>query len=164
MAYIDNTDTKKEMNDAMRGNAVSNIAPTKINDSVQPVININPKDYRRCNIVRGQTLGTSGTTTAIYTTPSDKDFYLCNYSLSIIKDATCDIASGAITASITVDGASRIIAGIAVLTTTAQNSVITVSFNSPIRLDRNTSVSLTGTFTVGSLQRTHSIVGYTVEP
>ena len=61
----------------MRGNSVSNVAPTKINDTIQPVININPKDYRRINILVERTSNGS-----IYTTPNDRDFFLVGGLLS----------------------------------------------------------------------------------
>ena len=158
MAYIDNTDTKKEMNDAMRGNAVSNIAPTKIIDSVQPVININPKDYRRCNIIKSTS--SAGT---VYTTPADKDFYLTGVFFSgsnktASQDSVVSVAfvpKGA--TSLTV--LSLTYSTTAILDTNHANDNVVFPF--PILLERSSSLILTST---NNATQRLSIFGYTVEP
>jgi hypothetical protein len=161
MAYIDNTDTKKEMNDAMRGNSVSNLAPTRIADTVQPVININPKDYRRLNIVKRQTAinATSGT---IYTTPADKDFYVTSASLTMIKDVTSTSVSSTI--SCTIDGISTQLLFIPELSLTVQTLSVSESFPNAIKLDRNTTITVTNSTNVANITSAGCIKGYTVEP
>ena len=158
MAYIDNTDTKKEMNDAMRGNAVSNIAPTKINDSVQPVININPKDYRRINILK-----TAATETTIYTTPTDKDFYLHGTYISAASGAA---GNNAARISVIIDGdtAATIINVVNMRLTAAidgQNGVSNQDFVKPIKLARNSAITSSKSGTLTAAQ--YTIIGYTVE-
>ena len=83
----------------------------------------------------------------------------------MIKDATCDAAIGnQIQLNATFEGAAIVIAGIAGLTTTAQNSTITQSFNNPIKLDRNTTISISGnSYTAGLRSNSCCIMGYTVE-
>ena len=161
MAYIDNTDTKKEINDAIRGNAVSNLAPTKVIDSVQPVININPKDYRRCNIVRRNNAA-NATSATIYTTPADKDFYLVGVSLAVIKDATSTSTYSSL--DVTIGGARYEILYIPEITLTAQTAQETISFSQPILVDRNTTIRVLNGTNVANITATGSIIGYTVEP
>ena len=161
MAYIDNTDTKKEMNDAMRGNAVSNIAPTKINDSVQPVININPKDYRRCNIIK-RASALNSTSATIYTTPTDKDFYLVGATLSLIKDATSTSTYSAL--DVTINGARGEIIYIPTITLTAETQSLSISLPFPILVDRNTTIRVLNGTNVANITSSGTIVGYTVEP
>ena len=154
MVYIDNTQTKKEMEDAVRGNSVTNIAPTKVNDFIQPVININPKDYRRVNIVRSR--ATAG---AIYTTPVDKDFFLTSSFLSVAKVAADTGTDASVTC--TIDGASQTLTTVSGVTLTLNFANLAREFNPPIKIDRNTAI----TSVAGNITRCGSgICGYTVEP
>ena len=164
MAYIDNSDTKKEINDAIRGNAVSNLAPTQLANQVIPVIDVNPKALRRSNIAR--TASTSGASTTIYTTPADKDFFLVGANFSFIKDATSDIATNAaLQLRCIIDGLTTAILNHAVITLTAQSGNISISFPFPLKIDRNTAISLfRASTTAGVTVIAGSIVGYTVEP
>lgn len=163
MAYIDNSETKKEINDAIRGNAVSNLAPTKVNDSVQPVININPKDYRRCNIVKVGSATNANAT--IYTTPTDKDFYLVGACISRIKDAASDETFSSIALTIDGDTSSTNILRLSGITLTADSKELSSDFTCPIRLKRGSTITLARTAsTAGVLTYSATIWGYTVEP
>lgn len=161
MAYIDNSETKKELNDAIRGNAVSNIAPTQLANQVIPVINVNPKDYRICNINK-TTVATNSTSAVIYTTPADKDFFITACSLTVIKDATSTSTLSRI--KLTIDGAEASILPITTLTLTAQDSAFSISFPNPIKIDRDSIISITNSTNVANISTRASIHGYTVEP
>jgi len=163
MAYIDNSETAKELNDAIRGNANTNLPPKILANQIIPVIDINPKHGRRANIVAGTVKTTSGSQT-VYTTPANKDFYLTTVSYALIKDVACDMATGFSTITCTVDGASSNLIVQPIITLTAQNQVITISFPNPIKVDRNTLISFGGTYAAGVCVRSASITGYTVEP
>jgi hypothetical protein len=158
MAYIDNTQTKVEMNDAMRGNSVSNIAPTRISDVIQPVININPKDYRRINIVKSRT--NAGT---VYTTPTDKDFYL---AAIFIGGSSITAGANAATISAIIEGdtsstalASLKLSNTVVIDATSGN--IPMTFPLPIKLAKGSAISSATGGTFAAV--TFSIYGYTVE-
>ena len=158
MAYIDNTDTKKEMNDAMRGNAVSNVAPTKIIDSVQPVININPKDYRRVNIVK------SSTSTSIYTTPLDKDFFLVGWFLNATNKTASQDTSVTITAFPKGETSSVVLSACNFSTSAIKDvaeSNIGLMLPNPILIERNTAIAVART---NAATTRATIFGYTVEP
>ena len=158
MAYIDNSETKKEMNDAIRGNSVSNIAPTKINDSVQPVININPKDYRRVNIVKRV-----GTAATVYTTPTDKDFYLVAFNISA-GSLTAGTNTWNLSATIDGDSSATALAYIYLEITAGTSSQDSTSqnFKYPIKIARGTNITTSGAGTFSG--RSCTIYGYTVEP
>jgi len=114
------------------------------------------------NIVRHNSSSSSGNI-SLYTTPTDKDFYLTGILLSIVKDATCDVATGTININTVINGATRRVADIAVLTTTAQSQSVVVSFPFPLKVDRNVAFTISGTFTVGNMSRTGVLQGYTEE-
>jgi len=126
---------------------------------IQPTFECNPKVTKNANYIKASSSATSGSTT-IHTGVNTGELYILNVNLSICKDATCDIATGQVTVNGTINGVSTSICGIAVLTTTAQNQSISVSFSKPIKIDRNTSISITGTYTAGLMSRYASIIGY----
>lgn len=111
--------------------------------------------------VATEAAATTTGTVGLFTTPSDKDFYLTNATLSYAKDATCDIATGNILLSATVNGVAVGIIRLAVITLTAQQDTVSVNFNPPLKLSRSTGINLTGSFTVGTLSRGATIQGYT---
>lgn len=168
MAYIDNTETARELVEAIRGNANTNLPPRQVNNSIQPVIDINPKQFRRSNICVG-TIATANSDTTLLTTDSTKEFFLTSASLSGCKDATCDIPTGQwamITAFPEGQTSSRAILGLSGITLTAQNQSITQTFATPLKLARGTVISGSrgGAFTVGNNVRHFTIQGYYVEP
>lgn len=125
---------------------------------ITPTVEVLP----RVNIVRSSSQGTTGSAT-IYTTPADKDFYLQSFTASFNKNAACDIATGLISVDCRIDGVLAELHRFTVITLTAERADITISYPIPIKLDRNTAVRITGTFTAGVLQRSVSLTGYTVE-
>lgn len=159
MVYIDNTQTKREIDDAIRGNSVSNVAPSQVNNSIQPVININPKDYRKINICTSITR-TSGGTTTLITSDANKDTFLTN----VYAVWNMDVATAITTHRIrfTQDGATKDIffpnTNLVVC-----SGGISIDFLYPIKIDRNTAVTFVVTSTAGNYSCTGGIAGYSVE-
>ncbi len=134
-------------------------APLDVDNIIYPVIQVES----RLNIVKSINKTTSGGTT-IYTTPLDKDFYLTGIHLSYVKDAACDLATGAIFVSVTIDGVLTSILQLATLITTAQAESEYLNFDKPLKLDRGTTITLgNNTFAAGACPRAGSIFGYTQE-
>lgn len=129
----------------------------QVEDKIQIVLPLHPIT----RIVRAAGVSTTGSLT-VYTTPTDKDFYLTGFFLAMAKDAACD-ANGGVNLQAVIDGVTREIGCIAVLTLSADNQTINADFNNPIKLDRGSIVSFTGTFTAGAMRRVASIRGYTEE-
>lgn len=127
-----------------------------IADVIQPVVQINPIS----NIVRSNSSTTTGSTT-VYTTPSDKDFYLTSLQYCYMKDAANDATS--IGVNTTIQGVLQNLVFIRTITTTASQDVVNISFPYPIKIDRGVAVSIYGTFTAGNLYRSLVITGYTEE-
>lgn len=128
-----------------------------VNNSIQPVYEVKKKI---CNIVRSST-ATNSTSSTIYTTPSDKDFYLSSYVLTVIKDATATSISTRI--SVIIDGATQVLSRIDGITLTAQAHTITLGLPIPIRIDRSTNIVVTNTTAVANVIGAATIVGYTEE-
>jgi len=124
-----------------------------------PVIPIVPI----CRIVRSANRSTTGSST-VFTTPADKDFYLCGATLSAMCDATADNTNYAL--NVTVDGVSnsRDILRIEKLAATfALSQTLTQVFDPPIKVDRNTNITASSTFSAGNSRLSACIHGYTEE-
>lgn len=163
MAYIDNSETAKELIEAIRGNANTNLPPKQIANQVIPVIDINPKHSRRVNIVKRTSRSTTGGSTS-YTTPTDKDFYLVGASLSYSCSAACDSNTYTVGATISGDTTATNILELRKETLTLRDDYANIMLNYPILLARGTNITVNQTFTAGTSSVASTIFGYTVEP
>ncbi len=151
MRHFNNT-INKSMSDTFN---LKGESTDEINDVIVPVIVVEPKiDIIKNTVVVNATSGT------VYTTPTDKDFFLTSASLSVAKDVTS--TSTFTRLKIVVDGISLIILSIATMTLTVQNDSISNSFK-PIKLDRNSTIQILNSTNVATLNTEATIQGYTVE-
>jgi len=114
---------------------------------------------RYCNIVRRGIA--TGTSTTIYSTPSDKDFYIVAAELAVIKDSSSTSTVSTIT--VVIDGVSQPLLSIPSITLTAQNAQVTQSFRNPVKVDRGTNITVTNGTNVAVINAHGCIAGYTVE-
>jgi hypothetical protein len=165
MVEVISSDVLQELVKAARLQS-SLLVPKILNGTIVPVIELNPTLTKIDRICKHATTSTSGNIT-VYTTPANQDFYLTGFTLSFIKDVTCDNATGNVTLFSTIDGGAVHLAAIATITLTAQNSSINVTLKNPIKIDRSTVIgvgsSVGSTFTAGVLVRAASIKGYLQE-
>lgn len=135
------------------GNFFTNATP----NFLTPVIEIREKGFTK-------TAGSTGSgAVTVYTTPTDKDFYICSGYYSISKDATCDSASGPISITYVQDGQTMILLQVPIITLTAQTLTTTTCFPYPIKCDRGTNISMVGTFTAGAMTRVSGVSGFISE-
>lgn len=127
-------------------------------DVTGPVAVIDISPY--ANVVRN-ILGTSTGTGTLYTTPTDKDFYLTSVQISVQANAACDSTFAVIRC--TIEGIIRNVIGIAKLTLTATSEAVSITFTTPVKIDRGTAIQTNNTFTAGSQTISAQITGYTVE-
>jgi len=155
---VQNTRIKNYFIDILKLNPIQDSIPDVVRADIQPVVEI---DKPKSNIVKTATRATSGST-SLYQTPTDRDFYLTGGVLSMSKNVTCDVASGEIASIlIVIDGVSTKFLIIAGQTLTAERADQSMDMTFPIKIDRNTSISLSGgAFTAGALVRTATITGY----
>jgi hypothetical protein len=137
--------------------------PSELADKVIAVMEVNPKLLRNIEILASAaTTGTGAST--IMTTPRDKDIYVTEITLGIIKDVLCDVATGTYAINTTINGVSRPLVNTPILTLTAQNQNLVISFSRPIKLDRNVTIALaSASSTAGIFNRSTIIFGYYVE-
>jgi len=159
MVELQNRTVVNEMSEKIKESNL-NLLPRDISNSIQPVIEVGKNIDQHFSKSASQ--ATTGTIT-IFTTPSDKDFFMTCCNFSFAKDSTCDIGTGVIDFLCVINGATVRPLRSAVITTTAERGNLETSFSTPIKLDRNSVISLTGTFTVGVMARVASINGFTVD-
>jgi len=128
----------------------------EVHDTIIPVYPI----LNNCNIVKS-TSAVNATSTTIYTTPADKDFYLCGAQISTTKDATSTSTLTAI--NVYVENVACQILRLQTLTLTAQHFGSSINFNVPIKLTRGTTITITNATNVANIASSGTIYGYTVE-
>ena len=162
MTQIQNFSTIREIRKAL-GASISEGFAQVADNRVIPVINVNPKDYRECTVIKTQSATASGAVTVL-TSSSTRDTYITQVSMSVCKNASCDVANGQFLISVVVGGNTYYIAGIALLTLTAQDQSLAINLDKPVKIDRNTAVTIvSNTYTVGAMVRSANVIGYEVD-
>jgi hypothetical protein len=157
MAQIHNSDLSKELIKGGRLQVSRDIVPNQLAEKVVPVMEVNPRLLKTSQIVRGNT-ATNATSATIYTTPTDRDFYLTGASIAVIKDVTSTSTESSI--KVTIDGSTQRLLSISGITLTAQSSANSINFQNPIKIDRNTTIIVTNTANTANINAWGNIVGY----
>lgn len=158
MAEIHNSDTIKRILDDAKIQTSHDEVPKQLASKVVPVLIANPK--REINIF-GEGTANNAASAAIYTTPTNKDFYLTSATISLIKDVTATSLASWI--SFTAKGVARRILIITGLSLTVQDRMATITFPNPILLDRGTGVAVNNNTAIAEISVVGGITGYTVE-
>ena len=135
-----------------------------ISDEIDPNIKLVIPVEPRIDIVKSQSAAVTGSAT-IFTTPADKDFYLKTLQASIIKNATCDVATSNYNVQAFIDGVQTPLCRLSMLTLTAQDKETFIQFTGRgIRCDRGSTIVIgSNTYTAGLMNRSATITGYTEE-
>ena len=157
MATIYNSQSSKEITDVCKIQTSKDRIPTELAEKVIPVIDVNPKHSRICNVVARAT-GTSGT--VIYTTPTNKDFYLCACSISYAGPATKAAVNCSIRSAI--DGILVDFIDLSMVTLTAGSDSATISFPFPIKLDKGITIQLVAN-DYTAIRLSGTAIGFTID-
>lgn len=155
-AKIEKREVIQKLIDGLRLDVGLERIPMVVMDRVVPTFDIG--EDKDINIVSSGSSASTGTVT-VFTTPTDQDFYLFGASLSYDKDATADNTIIQMIATPRGKAAANIM-NVLNITTTARQDSLVVAFERGILLDRNSTITLTGAFTVGALTRAANIWGY----
>lgn len=131
--------------------------PKALEPKVRASIDLNPK-YTDFADMNSQT--TSGTQT-LQTIGANQAFFLTYVNINVTKDATSDLTTSSF--QITQNGVKKTIVGLRMQTTTAGSFVWGQSFPHPIRCDPNSTIVMTGTFTVGTCTKAAQWGGFFLE-
>ena len=160
MATIQNSDLTRELVQGAKIAQSYEQVPTQLAEKVVPFMEVNPKLLSIINIVKNNA-AVNATTSTIYTTPPDRDFYLCTVSMSTIKDATSTSVVSQVLAF--VDGVNTVLLNIASITLTAQENCSSITFPLPIKIDKGTNITVTNSTNVANIRTNAVISGYTVD-
>lgn len=158
MAKITKSSVLNKLSDLTGIQTAIDELPSQLNTTISPVININPSFTL---LVRSNASTTTAATTA-YTTPSDKDFYLTYLYMSNVKDAACDNTAVYLNVDVP-DGGTQRIASFENIPSVATSKEIAINFTYPIKLRRNSIMSLVGTFTAGTMTKRILIGGFLLD-
>jgi len=130
----------------------------EVSPFIQPVISV--EAYTNV-IATGGNAATAAVT--IYTTPTDKDFFLHSVHISYEKNATADNTEIYVSATLANKLTAVNLIDIATLSLTASRDTQVIVFPKPLLLARGVGIGLYGTFSVGALIKTAQITGFTEE-
>jgi hypothetical protein len=161
MATIYNSDLSKELRDGSKAQ-ITDTLPSKLGNEVIPVMEVNPKMLRYCDLVKS-VIATNTTSSTIVTLSSDKDFYLCGGALSVVKDVTSPSTTSAIAITNFGDSSATNFLAIVGLTLTIQENCTSIDLARPIRLARGSSITLTNASATANVSSRASIWGYYID-
>jgi hypothetical protein len=160
MAQINNSDLTRELIVGAKINTSVNLTPSQLAEKVVPTMEVNPKLLRETRVVKSESCVNS-TSETIYTTSKDKDFYLTGFILTNIKDSSATSISSFIRAYVM--GEFIDFGQIAGITLTEQSGQITFNLPNPLKLDRNSVISVRNNTNTANVSTWASIFGYEVE-
>ena len=131
--------------------------PTRISgNNVSFVYPIN----RRYSTIHKAQVGATTSPATIYTTPTDRDFYLTSVQLATTKDVVCDNVLAYV--SVTVDAKVDNIISLLSNTITLSQDHAEMSFPYPLKIDRGIAMTIVGTFTAGAMIKRAQITGFLI--
>jgi len=134
--------------------------PNQTEDKVRLTYSLN-KQYSTFLTGNGSTSTGSNSTT--FPTPSaGGEIYLTGVQVSLIKDATCDQATGTMSISVIPEesGIATTLLQVPIITLTAQSHDLLLSLPYPLKLKVGSQGGFTASYTVGTMSRTVRYFGY----
>jgi hypothetical protein len=157
MATIYNSDLSKEIIDGAKLQTSRDLMPTELGKEVIAVMEVNPRLTKPARICKSAVL-TNATSATLYTTPTNQDLYITSCSIGFTKDATATTTELSIKCFI--DGANPRILATGLITLTAQTGNLSIPFPHPIKVDRNTAVTIAASTNVGNFNCIALFSGY----
>jgi len=140
------------------------LLPREIAKDIQPVIIL--KQHKTWDF-RGSFTASSGADLTLFTTPTDRDFYIVGYHVTINKNAACDHATDGDAVKLNMtprNQATRTILEVPLITLQAARIDLLYTFEQPVLLARGSTITLdtAPTHTAGVFQRNARMWGYSV--
>jgi len=148
-------EVSKSIIDQTGAQSVSMKANMPIKEEITPVLEL----HKFSNILK-QTSNSATANITVYTTPSDKDFYLTSASIEITKNAACDNTEGRLL--VWVDNENLSVLKVLSQTLTAGSDHNNIVFPYPLKIDRGRSIQMVGAFGAGALTKSCTITGFTL--
>lgn len=136
------------------------IIPLNIGKELQPIYNVGFPTGKYCDVVKEASAINQGAV-SMYTTPTDRDFYLNSCYLSSIKDVTSTSLNASITT--TINGVVVSLLRMAQMTLTAQSGTMTINFSIPVKIDRGVAINMGNSTAVANVSTWAGITGFTYQ-
>jgi hypothetical protein len=131
-----------------------------VSKTIVPVIEVDPMMKKSADIVRSLYAGNNGGGT-IYTTPANQDFYLTGATLTMMTDNGATATDARL--GIYVLGVIQYVLRIGNVPGLAKSGTISLSFNHPIKIDRNTAITIVNQAATANIITTATICGFVDE-
>jgi len=160
MAQIYNSDLTKELVQGSKLQQARDIIPNQLADKVVPVMEVNPKLLRTTNLFKAGVLSDAVSAT-IFTASIDRETYIQDIWFSYKTDVNATATNFNVSAVI--DGATQNLVIIRKNNLTAEKDSGFLSFDSPIKIDKGSIVTVTSDTNVASFRFSVCFTGFTVE-
>lgn len=154
MATIQNSEVTQEIS---RQANLQTEAVNQLSNVVAPVLDVNPNWY--VDTVKHAETVTTGNTT-VFTTPSDKDFYLCGIMLSTTNNSTYDGTGETVSGKVFGDTSTVRLASLVHQALVAGDRNMFLTFPRPIKMARGEAILLQTSFTAGACRTRATIFGF----
>lgn len=162
MATIHNSDLSREIVRAAKIQQNVDSVPNQLDSRIIPTMEVNPDLLRKDRVLGSATSSATGSFNLL-TTSATKETYITGLQANYRKNSAADNATGTLVVSAVIDGATINLITFSTITATAENSIISIVFQNPIKIDRNTSIAFSGAFTAGVMVRAGNVYGYEIE-
>jgi hypothetical protein len=164
MATIHNSEILREVREGGSLQPGADIIPSVLQNTIVPVMEVNPKLLRRITLIKQAGTASSGAVT-VATTATDKETWLVGFSMGLQKDVTCDLSTNVMSLSITPYQSAQVaIFHFPILTLTVQSFSVVTPLPFPIKLTPGSSITISsGVHTAGSLYKCATVWLYEVE-
>ena len=132
--------------------------PSNLSGSIVPILDVTPKNVKTARVMWGQAINATGGTVLSASAFADFDVYIIGAQLAVIKDVTSTSTSSKL--NVTINGLVTTLISLPGISLTPQTLSESISFNHPIKIDRNTAVSLANTTAVGNVTLMGSVYFY----
>lgn len=160
MATINNSELTKEIIDGAKLSISSEAVPSQLAEKVVPVMEVNPRLLQIIDVVK-YGVCTNQTGVNIYVTPTQRDFFLVGYTLSVVKDANATSTAFGLTGVVNSETVN--ICDFPAITLTAGSMSTNHTFAHPIKLDKGSQINLTSSTAVAQFVLRANFYGYTIE-
>jgi len=161
MAQIERNSIIQKAINELRLNPSAEKIPKETSDKIQLGYSLNPNYTEE---VKSVATSSTGNFDIVSATSSVKDTYLTFVTLSIAKNAAANTTTESLILRTTINGASRDILLINFIDLTALDSTITLPLPYPLKVDRNSAITvLNGNFTAGVCRRGASVGFFEVD-
>ena len=155
MATINNSKIIKNIIDTARIQTLIDDVPKELAGKVVPVLEVIPKKFTNTH---SEIVNSASVHSIVYTTPTDKTFYLTNVKMGFIKDNLSTASNFWMT--YTLNGIVQPLLRIVSLTLTADSKFLILNLLNPIKLDKNSEIVLGANSFLASQTMTAEIFGY----